>query len=251
MVTETSSMSPKQDAIYHPKNQLLWYMLAMQGGIVNVGGFLELGHFVSHVTGFSGKMMIEVFNANMLSTFFFALIPIAFLTGAFVSGCMIELHRKQKSAPVYTHIMLFLSLCYLCLALLGRNNFLPTFGETAITAGNAFILALLCGACGVQNALFTKASGAVVRTTHLTGLFTDFGIGLARLCVKADVTHEKRATILRFGLITSFMLGSFVGVWFFKQFQHLAWILPASISFFVSARLYKIRVRMQQVFDND
>jgi uncharacterized membrane protein YoaK (UPF0700 family) len=35
---------------------------------------------------------------------------------------------------------------------------------------------LLCLAMGVQNSLVTKLSGAVVRTTHLTGVVTDLGI---------------------------------------------------------------------------
>ena len=39
---------------------------------------------------------------------------------------------------------------------------------------------LLCAAIGMQNALVTRLSGAVVRTTHLTGVFTDLGIEMAR-----------------------------------------------------------------------
>ncbi|WP_156312572.1 DUF1275 family protein [Marinagarivorans algicola] len=33
-------------------------------------------------------------------------------------------------------------------------------------------------ACGLQNALITIYSGAVIRTTHTTGIFTDLGIML-------------------------------------------------------------------------
>ena len=36
-------------------------------------------------------------------------------------------------------------------------------------------------AMGLQNALVTKISNATVRTTHLTGLFTDLGIELSQL----------------------------------------------------------------------
>jgi uncharacterized membrane protein YoaK (UPF0700 family) len=34
---------------------------------------------------------------------------------------------------------------------------------------------------GLQNALVTKVSQATVRTTHLTGLFTDLGIEFSQL----------------------------------------------------------------------
>ena len=34
---------------------------------------------------------------------------------------------------------------------------------------------------GLQNALVTRVSGAVVRTTHMTGVLTDIGIELVRM----------------------------------------------------------------------
>jgi uncharacterized membrane protein YoaK (UPF0700 family) len=241
-------MSPKSDAIYHPSNQTIWFLLAMQGGMINVGGFLELGHFVSHVTGFSGNFMVEMFRGNFLSILFFALIPLAFLAGAFISGWLTEVRRKRKVSPIYIHIMSFLALLFFTLALLGSNALLPRFGEAEFSIKNALILILLCGACGAQNALFTSASGAVVRTTHLTGLFTDFGIGLAKLIGKVDLQHEKRANLLRFGLITSFMLGSFIGVYFFMKFQHLAWLIPCSLSCLIAFRLYRTRKIIEHNF---
>ena len=39
---------------------------------------------------------------------------------------------------------------------------------------------ILCLAMGMQNALVSRLSGAVVRTTHLTGVVTDLGIEFAR-----------------------------------------------------------------------
>lgn len=36
-------------------------------------------------------------------------------------------------------------------------------------------------AMGLQNSLVTRISNATVRTTHLTGLFTDLGIELSQL----------------------------------------------------------------------
>jgi len=40
--------------------------------------------------------------------------------------------------------------------------------------------AALGAAMGMQNSLVTRLSGAVVRTTHLTGVVTDIGIEIAR-----------------------------------------------------------------------
>jgi uncharacterized membrane protein YoaK (UPF0700 family) len=40
---------------------------------------------------------------------------------------------------------------------------------------------LLCFIMGLQNALITKLSKAVIRTTHVTGIITDIGIELGKL----------------------------------------------------------------------
>lgn len=40
--------------------------------------------------------------------------------------------------------------------------------------------AILCASMGMQNSLVTRLSGAVVRTTRLTAVFTDLGIEAAR-----------------------------------------------------------------------
>lgn len=241
-------MSAKRDAIFHSKNKALWYILAFQGGLINVGGFLEVGHFVSHVTGFSGQLVLETMKGRLLSAFFFALIPCAFLLGAFISGYMTEVRRKKHQSPVYIHIMGSMAIIFFALAIAGANNLLPDFGKETLSLSSAFVLALLCGTSGAQNALFTSASGAVVRTTHLTGLFTDFGIGLAKLFGNVDVQHEVRANKLRLGLILFFLLGSLVGAWIFLNFEYLGWLIPASLSTFIAFRLYMTRKAFEAVF---
>lgn len=233
------------DAIYAPENRTLWNILAFQGGLVNVGGFLEVGHFVSHVTGFSGHLMVELFNTNMTEAFFYAIIPFAFLSGAVISGFCTEVRRKKNKAPIYLHIMVALTFLYLALAITGALKLLPVFGSSELSLTSAILLALLCGACGSQNALFTSFSGAVVRTTHLTGLFTDFGINLSKLISRLIDDKEYKALKLQLSLITAFMLGSLIGVWLFSHYQYRGWFFPAVISSFVAFKLYNTRKRLQ------
>jgi anti-anti-sigma regulatory factor len=68
--------------------------------------------------------------------------------------------------PIGLEAVLLVGLC----ALLIRNG--PGMGGSALfeAAGLAAL------AMGLQNATITKISGSVVRTTHLTGIFTDFGL---------------------------------------------------------------------------
>jgi uncharacterized membrane protein YoaK (UPF0700 family) len=69
-------------------------------------------------------------------------------------------------------------------------------------------------AMGIQNALVTKISQSTVRTTHLTGLFTDLGIELSQLFFYKKLEERKAlktSIYLRLSIITFFFLGCFIG----------------------------------------
>ncbi|SMO92183.1 YoaK family protein [Flavobacterium nitrogenifigens] len=69
-------------------------------------------------------------------------------------------------------------------------------------------------AMGLQNSLVTRISNAVVRTTHLTGLFTDLGIELSQLFFYRDAQSRRRlfsSIRLRFTIIGFFFLGGIAG----------------------------------------
>jgi uncharacterized membrane protein YoaK (UPF0700 family) len=69
-------------------------------------------------------------------------------------------------------------------------------------------------AMGIQNSLVTNISKSIVRTTHLTGLFTDLGIELSQLFFykKAEEVKKLKTSIfLRLSIITFFFMGCFSG----------------------------------------
>ena len=98
----------------------------------------------------------------------------AFFVGAFVASMALESNLVRRRPHVYG------------LLLLGEAGLLAAFFALAHVAdlSNArfqdSIALLLCLAMGLQNSLVTRLSGAVVRTTHLTGVVTDLGIEGAR-----------------------------------------------------------------------
>jgi uncharacterized membrane protein YoaK (UPF0700 family) len=91
----------------------------------------------------------------------------------------------------------------------------------------------------MQNAVITSASGSVIRTTHLTGPATDFGIGIIRNITKYPHPNKREvfATWCRFGIFVSFSLGSLVGALIFMNFHFTGFIVPVCISSFVAFRL--------------
>ena len=72
---------------------------------------------------------------------------------------------------------------------------------------------------GLQNSFVTKISNAVVRTTHLTGLFTDLGIDISHLMSPKSYPNriKLKANIkLRLYIISFFFVGGIVGGFFYS-----------------------------------
>jgi uncharacterized membrane protein YoaK (UPF0700 family) len=135
------------------KNAVLAGYLALVAGFVNSGGYVLIGSFTSHVTGSVGRLAHDLAVHDLE----------AGLTNAF-----------SHTARAYAA------------ALAIEGGLLATFifaaGLSRLTHPRALDAeaAVLCLAMGMQNSLVTRLSGAVVRTTHLTGVVTDLGIEAAR-----------------------------------------------------------------------
>jgi uncharacterized membrane protein YoaK (UPF0700 family) len=54
-------------------------------------------------------------------------------------------------------------------------------------------VSLLCFVMGLQNAVVTKLSNAEIRTMHVTGMATDMGIELGKLCYWNSRQHGSLA----------------------------------------------------------
>ena len=83
-------------------------------------------------------------------------------------------------------------------------------------------------ACGLQNAMVTTYSGAAVRTTHLSGMFTDLGIGLGHL-LRGLPLPMRRLTLSGL-IITGFLAGGVIGAWLFSRLKYDALLAPAILT---------------------
>ncbi len=75
---------------------------------------------------------------------------------------------------------------------------------------------------GLQNSLVTKVSQSTVRTTHLTGLFTDLGIELSQLFFyrkPEEIKKLKTNIFLRFSIITFFFIGCVGGGYVYQEIK--------------------------------
>lgn len=201
---------------------------------MNMGGFLACHTFVSHVTGYATLLGSDLATGRYFHAWSVLTVPLFFLIGAMISGIIIDLRIRKNKRPLYPALFASISGLLFILTILGYLGFLGNFGETLNIPRDYFLLSVLCLVCGMQNAAVTTASRAVIRTTHLTGITTDLGIGLMRVFAnvlnKAENSDENHANAMRTVIILSFVLGSVAGAYAFLKYQYLGFAVPALLS---------------------
>ncbi|MGH8054201.1 MAG: YoaK family protein [Stenotrophomonas sp.] len=189
--------------------------LSCVAGMVNVVGFLGFEHqAVSHLTGSTSQLGMALIQGDLRSIGHLWGLLIAFSLGAMLSGLIIQdgvlqLGRRYGIALALESALLLLAI--------------PLFKQQQIWG--AMLAAM---ACGLQNAMATTFSGAVVRTTHLSGMFTDLGIGLGHL-LRGLPLPMRRLTLSGL-IIGGFLAGSMLGAWLFMHWQYDALLAPALLT---------------------
>jgi uncharacterized membrane protein YoaK (UPF0700 family) len=227
----TSQSSP-QRTIRH-----LGFALAFVAGAANAGAFLAVKLYTSHMTGIVSSLADHL----ALGDFTLALgalgAVLSFLLGAMVSAIMINYGRRRAWRSQFALPLLLEAGLFLVFGLMGAT----LAGVTGLFVPATVML--LCFTMGLQNAVITKISGAVVRTTHLTGVITDLGIELGKLVYwnRADAGPGQhvvadRGRLRMFAmLIACFLVGGVLGAIGFKQIGYLATLPLAGILILLSA----------------
>ncbi|WP_406231985.1 YoaK family protein [Isoptericola jiangsuensis] len=189
--------------------------LSSVAGMVNVVGFLGFEHqAVSHMTGSTSQLGMAIAQGDWRAVGHLWGLLIAFSLGAMLSGLLIQADTLQLGRRY--GVALAIESALLLVAI-------PLFEQQQIWGALAAAMA-----CGLQNAMATTFSGAVVRTTHLSGMFTDLGIGLGHL-LRGLPLQVRRLTLS--GLIISgFLGGGIVGAWLFMHFRYDALLAPALLT---------------------
>lgn len=197
----------------------LGFALAFIAGATNAGAFLAVGLYTSHMTGLVSSIADHLALGEVALALAAVGAVASFLLGAMTSAYMINFARRRALRSLYA------------LPLLLEAGLLLTFGVVGASLAQIHALfvpatvMLLCFMMGLQNAVITKISGSVVRTTHLTGVITDLGIELGRLLYwnrssrHADervVADRDRLKVLAL-LLAFFLLGGISGAVGFKH----------------------------------
>ena len=151
--------------------------LSWVGGYTNVIAFMACGSFVSHVTGTTTLIGHHLVGGDLRGALFAGYLWLMFLCGAIASALMTETARRRGMASKYIPPMMAEALLLTLFTIALHAHRHHSLGGLYITAGLASL------AMGLQNATITKISGAVVRTTHLTGVTTDLGLEGVAYCL--------------------------------------------------------------------
>lgn len=180
-------------------------ILSFVAGIVNVAGFLAVKRLTTNVTGHFAFFVDALFKLHFSESLVYFLYILFFFLGSFFSGFLVEFISRRNDSfsyavPATAEIILL--------------TFIGMSGENLIMNHPNYIAYILLFAMGLQNSLVTKISNAAVRTTHLTGLFTDLGIELSQLFFYKEANERIKlfASIkLRFTIIGFFFTGAITG----------------------------------------
>ncbi|MFM1850959.1 MAG: hypothetical protein RIS54_643 [Verrucomicrobiota bacterium] len=191
------------------------FLLAGIAGCVNAMGFLGLHHqALSHMSGTATIISTDLARGELSLAAHAALVLAWFFLGCVLSAVIIRQSVLQA----------------------GRRYGVALMIEAVLLAGAALLLRqganagdyLAAVACGLQNALATTYSGAVIRTTHVTGILTDLGIA-AGLGLRGEPVDLRRVT-LHLILFAGFLAGGIVGGAAFLRFSYDALFGPAALT---------------------
>ncbi len=194
-------------------DRTLAIMLAFVAGSANAGGFILLGSYTSHMTGYLSQAADQLVLSNYAMVFTAILAIGLFTFGAALSAIVINWARGYQPRLQYILPLALQGISFLAFSIIGR-------GDNYAGNGHLIGLGLLCFIMGFQNATITKISQSRIRTTHVTGMVTDVGIELGRfvfnyLFQRPRIMADANKLLLLLQLLGMFFIGGVIGAFGF------------------------------------
>ena len=189
--------------------------LASVAGIVNVVGFLGFQQqAVTHLTGNTSLLAAALVGGDAGMALGLGAMLLAFVAGSMLSGLIVQ-DSTLRLGRRYGVVLTIESLMLLAAVPLFRQQHL---------AGPI----LAAAACGLQNAMATTSSGALVPTSHVSGMFTDLGIMLGHSLRGLPLARRRLALCSL--VISFFFLGGVVGAVLYGGIGYAALYVPAALT---------------------
>lgn len=213
-------------------------LLACVAGSVNAISFFALKTHISHMTGNLANVGEYLANGKWDMALAAGQLVLAFLCGAITATVLIDASRHRRRGR-HTAALLVEAGTLASVGLWASLH--PEQDEPTLLWAMAY-------AMGLQNALVTRVSGAVVRTTHMTGVITDIGIqlvnmmtwvrdgarghglgGLVWMLRRLPTAEQFGRTRLHLGLAFAFLVGCTLGPMLLFYVGAAAMVMPCGV----------------------
>ncbi|NLT30917.1 MAG: DUF1275 domain-containing protein, partial [Propionibacterium sp.] len=152
------------------RNFHLANLLALHAGVLNSVGFVATSTYASHMTGLTAIVADQIVLGDFQLVAIGLIAIASFVAGAMVCALVFNWGRRRGLRSKFASVLVL------------ESSMVLVFGGLAeqVTWQHRLwlFIPVLCFTMGLQNAIVTKASGAQIRTTHVTGMVTDIGIEL-------------------------------------------------------------------------
>lgn len=206
------------------------WALAFIAGMVNVVGFLGFEHqAVTHLTGTTSMLGAAIADLDSEMALHLAAVLASFVAGTALSGFLIQDSTLQLGHRYGVALFLESVMLFITVPLLEHHQ--------------SYGIYLASCACGLQNAMVSTYSGSAVRTTHVSGMFTDLGIYLGHAL--RGIPVDMRRLRLSFTIISAFLSGGIAGAVSFHHLKYATLYIPAALTGSVAMiyAIYKLRHR--------
>ena len=189
--------------------------LSTIAGALNAVGFLMARSFTANMTGNVSAFAEEVARGSWRTSLSFLLLLALFILGAALAGAFVTFGEQRGIRSIYAATIAVEGIVVLSFGL-----FLTSSGGTSHT----FLVGTLSLVMGLQNAVTSLISRSRVRTTHVSGMATDIGIGLSSVilpgrsrdtAVPKLMLHVLTLSAFALGGIGGALLYDFIDTWFF------------------------------------
>lgn len=227
-------------------------VLALCAGIVNAVALHVLGTFVSHATGTLSKIGLGIEDSAIADAGTSCLLLLSFVTGSTLCGCFIGKGTIHFGIALYDFGLISVSILLLVATLCADSD-------------KKLAAYFACCACGLQNGLATQWGTAILRTTHVTGLFTDVGLLVGRVTSllvrrrcgmrldnidKGELQDDLSKLSVLLTIATGFFCGVLVGAILAGSMKEHAFLIPAGVTGIagLSYSIYRVFVLHQHFF---
>ena len=215
-----------------------YMMLVVAAGAINVAGLIDCRRYVTHISGTVTRIGYDFGKWTLMAEYL--LVLMAFVVGAATSILPNQVRVLRGRRPLHFVPLSAVAALLVAIAIAGHFNVFGTTGGRTEEPVDFALMAALAFTMGLMNSAVAANNALSVRTTHMTGPASDFGVHLA---LALFLTGERRrqslrVAALRGATLVAFALGAGLMVPVFRRFQLVGLFAPSALILIATLRSF-------------